>query len=243
MHIEYTTDSYQSPRSGVFLLYGLVIFLFLLFVLRFWYLQVLRGDYYSRVAHDTRTRTERLYATRGIIQDVHGRLLAENRPAYYLTLVREDCEDIPATLAQISQWTDIPLDQLQTKLQQGRKSGKIFEPVVLAVDVPFEQVLAIEQELFRWPGVAVETRQRRYYPQAELFAHIMGYVSEANDEEIKADEELRMGDIVGKQGLEFILEKRLRGTKGSNSLEVDALGRPLTKNQEVPPVPGENITL
>ena len=243
MHIEYSTDSYQSPRTGVFLLYGLVIFLFLLFVLRFWYLQVLRGDYYSRVAHDTRTRTELLYATRGVIQDVHGRLLAENRPAYYLTLVREDCEDTPATLAQISQWTDIPLDQLQAKLQQGRKSGKIFEPVVLAVDVPFEQVLAIEQQLFRWPGVAVETRQRRYYPQADLFAHIMGYISEANDEEIKADEQLRMGDIVGKQGLEFILEKRLRGTKGSNSLEVDALGRPLTKKQEIPPVPGENITL
>ena len=243
MHIEYSTDSFQPPRSGLFLLYGLVIFLFLLFVLRFWYLQVLRGDYYSRVAHDTRTRSERLYATRGVIQDLKGRLLAENRPAYYLTLVREDCQDIPATLAQVSQWADIPLDQLQLKYQQGRKSGKIFEPQVIAADVPFEQILKIEQELFHWPGVAIEVRQRRYYPQSDLFAHILGYVSEASEDEIKADDKLRMGDIIGKQGLEFVMEDRLRGIKGTNSLEVDALGRPLGKHQEEPPVAGTNLTL
>ncbi|MDR2075441.1 MAG: penicillin-binding protein 2 [Desulfovibrio sp.] len=228
---------------GQFLLYALVVFLFLLFVLRFWYLQVLHGEYYSRVAHDTRTRSERVYANRGIILDARGRLLAENRPAYYLTLISEDCPDIPATLAQVSQWLDIPPDQIRIKYRQGRKEGKFFEPLVLAADVPFERILQIEPQLFLWPGLTVETRQRRYYPQGELFAHILGYVAEANGEELKADEELRLGDIVGKQGIEYMQEKRLRGIKGANILEVDALGRPLTKYQKALPKAGVNLTL
>ncbi|MDR1360035.1 MAG: penicillin-binding protein 2 [Deltaproteobacteria bacterium] len=243
MRAEVCTEEYQPPRAGQFLLYALAAFLFLLFVLRFWYLQVLHGEYYSRVAHDTRTRSERVYATRGIILDSQGRLLAENRPAYYLTLISEDCPDIPATLAQVSQWTDIPPDLVRTKYQQGRKEGKFFEPVVLAMDVPFARIMQIEPQLFLWPGLAVETRQRRHYPQAELFAHILGYVAEANVEELKADEDLRLGDIVGKQGIEYVQERRLRGLKGLNILEVDALGRPLLRRQERSPKAGNNISL
>ncbi|MDR2161190.1 MAG: penicillin-binding protein 2 [Desulfovibrio sp.] len=243
MRIEVAADGYQPPRRGLMLLQGLVIFLFLLFVLRFWYLQVLHGDFYSRVAHDTRTRSERVYATRGIILDTKGRLLAENRPAYYLTLIGEDCPDIPASLAQISQWADIPLEQVQMKYQQGRRGGKSFEPLVLAADLPFERIVQIEPQLFLWPGLKVETRQRRYYPQGELFAHVLGYVAEANDEELRQDDSLRLGDIVGKQGLEYVREKSLRGVKGSSGLEVDALGRPLAKHQDKPPLAGTNLTL
>lgn len=243
MAIEIGTDGYQAPRTGLFLLYGLTAFFFLIFVLRFWYLQILHGEDYAKKAHANRTRQERVYATRGIILDNKGRLLAENRPAYVLTLIREDCPDIPATLAQVSQWTGAPLSVIQAKFQQDATRVKSFQPQIVATDIPFEKITDIEGHIFQWPGLAVETRQRRYYPHGPLFAHILGYVADANEKELKADEKLALGDIVGKQGLELMLEKRLRGTKGQNSVEVDVLGRQLNKRQVEPPLAGENITL
>lgn len=241
--IEIGSEGYHPPKHGLFLLYGLVALLFLLLLLRFWYLQILHGDDFSRKAYANRTRQERIYATRGIILDRNGELLAENRPAYVLTLVRKDCPDIPATLAQVSLWTGAPLSAVRAKYTQDAQRVKSFQPQIVATDVPFEKVAEIEQEIFQWPGLSVETRQRRYYPQGPLLAHILGYVADANEKELKADDVLSLGDIVGKQGLELVLEKRLRGSKGQNSVEVDVLGRQLKKYRTVPSVAGENITL
>ncbi|MDL2279661.1 penicillin-binding protein 2 [Desulfovibrio sp. OttesenSCG-928-G11] len=243
MAIEIGSDGYQPPRTGLFLLYFLVAFIFLLFVLRFWYLQILHGEEYAQKANANRTRTERVYATRGIIVDLHGRLLAENRPAYVLTLIREDCPDIPATLAQVSQWTGIPLSQMQAKFAQDAARVKSFQPQIVATDIAFEKVTEIEERIVQWPGLAVETRQRRYYPLSLLFAHILGYVADAGEKDLKADEKLALGDIVGKQGLELVLEKQLRGAKGQNIVEVDVLGRQLNKRREEPPKAGENVRL
>ncbi|MDL2316410.1 penicillin-binding protein 2 [Desulfovibrio sp. OttesenSCG-928-A18] len=243
MAIEVGSDGYQPSRIGLFLLYGLVAFLFLLFILRFWYLQILRGEEFAQKAHANRTRQERIFATRGVIFDAKQRLLAENRPAYVISLIREDCPDIPATLAQVSQWTGAPLSVIQAKFQQDSQRIKSFQPQIIATDVPFEKVTDIEQQIFQWPGLSVETRQRRYYPHGPLFAHILGYVADAGEKELRADDQLALGDTVGVQGLELVLEKRLRGKKGQNSVEVDVLGRQLEKRQEVPPQAGENITL
>ena len=243
MNIEVGTDGYQPSRIGLIFLYSLVGVLFLLVVLRLWFLQMLHGEEYAQKAQANRTRQERIYATRGIILDRKGELLAENRAAFVLTLIREDCPDIPATLAQVSLWTGTPLPLLQSKFQQDSMRVKSFQPQIIATDIPFEKVAEIERQVFRWPGLSVQTRQRRYYPHGYLFAHILGYVADASEKELKADEKLALGDIVGKQGLELVLEKRLRGTKGQNIVEVDVLGRQLDKHQEEPPLAGENITL
>lgn len=243
MDIEVSNEGFQPPRSGVMLLYGLVIFLFLLFVLRFWYLQMLSGDDFARQALANRTRQQQIYATRGIIVDAKGVLLAENRPAYCLALTREDCPDIPATLAQVSQWTDTPLPLLRTKFEQDKDSVPSFAPQLLITDIPFDQVINIEHQLYQWPGVSIVTRQRRFYPHGPLFAHILGYVAEADPAEVNKEEGITLGDRIGKLGLEQVLEKRLRGTKGSNIAEVDAHGRQLDKIQQEPPIAGENTTL
>ena len=243
MAIDVASEGYQPPKLGILLLYSLVALIFLLFVLRFWYLQILHGEEFAQKANANRIRLERVYATRGIIFDLHGRLLAENRPAYALSITREDCPDIPATLAQVSQWTSIPLPALRARFMQDRLRVKSFHPQIIATDVPFEKILDIEQKIHQWPGLSVETRQRRYYPHGPLFAHVLGYVAEANEQELREDSRLALGDIVGKQGLELVMENFLRDTKGQNSVEVDALGRPLNRRPQEPPQAGENLRL
>ncbi len=238
--IEVAGEGYQVPRTGVALLYGCVAIIFLVFVTRFWYLQMLRGDEFTRLADSNRTRVEQVFASRGVIQDVTGKLLAENRPAFGLSIIPEDCFDISATLTQISAWTGVPLDLVQGEF---RAHMRPFEPQLLVSGLEFEQVAQIEQELYQWPGVYIEARQRRFYPKADLFAHILGYVSEANEKEIEQDEALSMGDLVGKSGLEIKFESVLRGKKGRNVVEVDAIGRQLLRTCEVQPLAGKSLTL
>lgn len=244
MKIRLDSEGFQPPRYGLLLLQAMVVLFFCVFALRFWYLQIHRGEEFDRKSQDNHLRQERIHATRGLVRDAGGMLLADNRPAFGLTLVREDCRDIPATLAQVSQWMNIPLDQLTAKYQiDRRKKVKPFEPILLIPDMTFEQVAMVESQLFRWPGLEIEIRSKRTYPYRNTFAHILGYVAEANERELQADSYLSLGDTVGKQGLEFVLERSLRGQKGKFNVEVDVLGRALGKTLMEDTLSGENVRL
>lgn len=243
MKIEVDTEGYQPRKGGLVLLLSLVGLLFFTFVIRFWYLQIHRGDEFAQQAQANRLRQEWLYASRGVIRDVNGVMLAENRPAFGLALIREDCRDVSATLAQVSAWVGIPQEQLEARFQQDRRKIKPFEPILLLSDMSFEQVARIEGQLMHWPGLEIVTRAKRFYPEGKEFSHILGYVAEANEKELADDPYLALGDTVGKQGIEYVFEQRLRGRKGLNSVEVDVLGRSLGKTLQEKPRNGENLQL
>jgi len=236
-------EGQQPPRSGLILLQCLVLGLFALFALRLWYLQIHRGEEFSRKARDNQLRREAIYAPRGLIRDREGRLVAVNEPAYALGLVREDVKDMQATLAQVSAWTGIPVQDLTQRVGHLRKRVKPFEPLILVQELPFELLARIEANTLFWPGLEIVVRPKRYYPQGPLLAHVLGYVAEVSEEELERDSTLAMGDLVGKNGMELILENRLRGAKGVQNLEVDATGRRLGEEVVTPPSAGENLTL
>jgi penicillin-binding protein 2 len=226
------------------LLQGLIITLFFVFAVRFWYLQIFKGEQFARQAFDNRIREERILAPRGLIRDKNGHILADNRLAYGLALTREDCPDIPSTLAQVSAWTGASLESLNAKYQQDlRNKAKPFEKLLLLTDIPFDLVARIESQLVYWPGLEIDIRSKRSYPETALFAHILGYVAEANEKEMETDKSLHLGDTVGKNGLEYVLEKYLRGQKGLYRLEVDVLGRSLGRELLEAPKSGEAARL
>ncbi len=241
--IELEIEDYQAPRLGLIFLHGLAAALFIVFVVRFWYLQVHLGQDFAREAMANHLRTERVYAPRGFLQDRNGLLLAENRPAFALALIREDCPDITTALLQVSQWADVPFSRLFTKYQQDLGKVKKFEPIIILPDMPFEMLAKVEAHIHQWPGLSIITRTRRHYPYGPLLAHILGYVAEANEKELAADQDLSLGDTVGKQGLELILENKLRGKKGLNKIMVDARQRVLFRRMVQPPQSGTSITL
>ena len=243
LKIQVESEGYQPPRGGVILLQVLVGLLFFVFVVRFWYLQMHRGAEFAQQAQNNRLRIERIFAPRGRIMDDQGKVLADNRTAYGLSLVREDCPDIPATLAQISAWSGIPLPQIWDKFRQDRFKVKSFEPLLMITDIDFDLVARIESEIYAWPGLEIVVRTKRSYPEKDLFAHVLGYVAEANEQEMAADSALAMGDLVGKQGLELELEKQLRGRKGLYDVEVDAQSRVLGKFLREEPRGGKEIRL
>ena len=243
MKIHVDSEGYQPRKEGLLLLQCIVGLFFCLFVTRFWYLQVHKGDEFTRQSRENRLRGELVYAARGGIRDVNGELLAENRTAFGLALTREDCRDVPATLAQVSEWTGVPLERMVAKFHQDSQKAKPFEPILLLSDLSFDKVVHMEARLLFWPGLQIVTHSKRAYPYADIFAHILGYVAEANVKELEADPSLSLRDTIGKQGIEYMLDSRLRGRKGRYSVEVDVLGRSLGRSLTESPQNGETVSL
>ncbi|EPR32777.1 penicillin-binding protein 2 [Alkalidesulfovibrio alkalitolerans DSM 16529] len=236
-------DGASAPRSGLVLLQVLVVGLFCLFAIRLWYLQIHKGEFYSEKARDNRLRHESMYAPRGLIRDRLDRLLSWNEPAYALAVVREDVRDMDATLAKVAQWTGIPREEIDRIYEKGRRRTKSFEPLILATDMAPELLARAEANVFRWPGLEIVVKPKRFYPQNDLLAHVLGYVAEANEEELERDKGLSLGDSVGKRGIELVREQWLRGAKGLRQIEVDAAGRQLSSLVVRDPRSGNDMRL
>ncbi|MDR2744825.1 MAG: penicillin-binding protein 2, partial [Desulfovibrio sp.] len=243
LKIQVESERYQPPHNGLILLQFFIGILFFVLVTRLWYLQMQRGEEFARLSLENRLRQERVFAPRGRIMDRIGKIIADNRTAYGLSLVREDCRDIPATLTQISVWSGIPVSQIWEKYQQDRSKVKSFEPILMLTDISFDLLARIESEIFAWPGLEIVVRTKRNYPEKDIFAHVLGYVAEVNEKEMEEDSALITGDFVGKAGLELELEKQLRGQKGLFDVEVDAHGRALGKTLKKEPHGGREIGL
>ncbi|GFK95228.1 Peptidoglycan D,D-transpeptidase MrdA [Fundidesulfovibrio magnetotacticus] len=240
----YESDSgQQTPRGGLILLQALVLGLFCLFTLRLWYLQVHRGEHFSDLARENQMRQASIIAARGMILDRNGKALAVNEPSFALGLIREDCEDVQGTLRKVAEWTGLDYQVLLDTYIRGKKRSKPFEPLVLISNLSYELLAKIEANAVSWPGLEILIRHKRYYPDGMLMAHVLGYVAEANEEDLEKDSRLALGDHVGKQGLEYVLEQRLRGEKGLKQIEVDAYGREHDQHVLLEPRAGGNLKL
>ena len=236
-------EEYQPPRTGLILLQVLIILFFSVFTVRFYYLQILHGTEFSIQSQNNSWRNEYVSAPRGRILDLHGRILADNITSFGLSLVPDDVRDLNATLAQVSLWTAIPLSKIEERYRQERIKAKSFEPLLLISDINFDLVARIESELCYWPGLEIIVQGKRYYPEKDMFAHILGYVSVANEKELAKDSDLILGDNIGKSGLELTMDKRLRGKKGVRDIEVDSSGHMVSSVTRTDPQIGEDLTM
>jgi len=218
--------------------------LFCLLLLRLWYLQIINTEDYQERSVRNRTRVLPLEAPRGPIFDRNGRLLVGNRPAFGISVMRQDVENPQALLALLAQLLDINATTLEKRWQQG-KGLPIYRPVVLAEDVPrqfAERVLEHNTDL---PGVLVSVRPVREYLEKGSIAHVTGYLGEVTEAELSQDQgkNLQTGDVIGKVALEKTYENFLRGTKGLRRVEVDVRGKLLRPLEIEAPQPGQRVFL
>ncbi|WP_319582417.1 penicillin-binding protein 2 [uncultured Pseudodesulfovibrio sp.] len=239
----YNESEQQAPRSGLILLQALILGLFCLFAVRLWYLQIHRSEAYQAQALENQLRQESIPSPRGLIRDRNGDLLAVNEPAYALGIIREDCPDVDRLVHQIAVWTGKDYFELKTLYNKNRKRVKPFEPLIVVPDLTFAQLALVETNKLRWPGLEIQFRPRRLYRYGNLLAHVLGYVAEADEEDMSKRPELALGDYVGKQGIELMLEDRMRGNKGLTQYQVDVNGRRLKERILKHPQAGHEISL
>lgn len=226
-----------------FAVLGVVIVLVLgALLVRLWSMQIISGESFAAQSENNRIREVTIPAARGRIFDAKGRPLVVNRPTLAVTVAPAAAKD-KAMLARLSTLlnmtvADIGRHMASTKLQA-------LQPRVIAIDVPLKAVSYISEHADLFPGVAVQTIPVREYPDGQLAAHILGYVGEISDAEMKTSDfkNYALGDVVGKAGVEREYESVLQGEKGYQRLEVDAKGRVRAVLDRREPVPGRDIKL
>ena len=220
---------------------GLCLLLFAILLGRMMYLQLWRGDYYTKQSDGNRLRQSRIIAPRGLIFDKDGKELVNNLPGYAVVLQKQ-ADYKPETLEHISGLLHIPVADIKKKIKE---SQNYYEPIMLKSDLTLEMVTKIEEQCRYMPEVMLSVQPIRNYPYKELAVHALGYVGEVSSYEIEKGlfKNVTQGSIVGKSGLEKSYDKILRGEDGSFMEEVDVAGNVVKHYDSVQPVPGKNLQL
>ncbi len=215
-----------------------------LLIIRLFYLQVVGGEKYLKLSANNCIRLQKIDAPRGLIFDRNGELLVDNRPSFDVSIIPNDAKPIDATLAKLAAYTHIPESELEEKLKK-KKSFSVYQPVLLKPDVGRDMLAAIEVNWFDLPGVVVEVNPIRHYINAQMAAHLIGYMGEINSKELKSGvfPKKKRGDYIGKLGVERSFEDILSGREGGRQIEVNSSGRVVHVLKTVPAEPGHNIYL
>jgi penicillin-binding protein 2 len=209
------------------------------------YLQILQGTRNRELADENRIQLIPKRPERGTILDRKGRVLAGSQFSYsvFVWPNAQKRPQWPQTVQRLSQLLGIPKDEIQTKVKKAGINSPSLVRVARGID--FSQVVALEEHRSELAGVEVDEEAIRYYPHGEVAAQVLGYIGEITGEELdkRADQGYRLGDVIGKIGVEESYESELRGTWGGQQVEVDGAGRIVQVLGEKPSKPGKNIQL
>jgi len=222
----------------------IIIFFFALAITRLWFLQVQQGDYYNLLADSNRVRSIEIAAPRGNIYDRKGREIVTNRPSFNVVWIRENNKINDEWLKRLTLLLRVDATTLLEKIRK-MAGGPGHIPVRLAEDIDWETVARIENNRMYLPDIKIEVVPLRIYHYGNLASHLIGYMGEINKAELdKADKTLYKGsDLIGKMGLERLRETDLRGEKGHDNMEVNALGFEQENLKGDEPLPGKDMYL
>lgn len=229
---------------------GLLVMAFVALAGAFFRAQVLQNEEYVLQSETNRLREVPLPGARGTIYDRSGEIIAENLPGYTVSILSPTEDSLKSALRTLSKV--IPIDSLQQEFVVRRFRRTKPRPTVIFNDASFQVVSVLEERRVEFPGLIIQSSPKRYYPDGEAMAALVGFTGEISDEELANDRYVgyKAGQQVGKQGLEKEYESQLRGKEGRRFVEVDARNRVVRDNgvraeeqPEAPPPLRTNIDM
>lgn len=221
---------------------ALMMVVFGVAAVRLYYLEIVRGPELRELADRNRIRIRRLPAPRGLVYDRRHRPLVDTLPSFNAVVVPEDSDNLSRTVERLEKL--LGGDGVAAELAAADEEGRPpYEPVTVKERLDWPQVVALETHQLELPGVSLESVPVRHYRYGPLAAHLLGYVGEVDRNNLVRLANYRMGDMIGKFGLERGWEPFLRGAAGGQEVEVDAVGRRLRVLREIPDHPGQSVVL
>lgn len=211
-------------------------------LLRLWIIQGLNGSKYLAEAEENRIKEVELAAPRGIIYDRQKRMLVKNRLAIGLAVEPAAFKN-ERLLRKLSKTLNMPLKEIKAVIASKRFSA--ITPRVIKRDLPLSTLAFIKEHQEEFKGVEIKEEAVREYPYGSLAAHVLGYVGEISSEELKAKNKTAYGpaDLIGKEGVEKQYEDVLRGAKGREFVEVNAVGSVVRLINKQEPEAGNSVVL
>lgn len=236
----------REPKSfwGFYLA---VLIVFFALVSQLLNLQISHGTFNRLLAEGNRVRAREILAPRGIIYDQHGQSLVANEASFVLQLYPVDLprnqNDRESFYENLSAITQISVNEIKDKIKE--KNLSATDPVVLKENIDRDTALLLGTKIINLPGVVMATNPVRHYQDIAGLSQVIGYIGKVTDAELKADRNnnLRMNQETGKDGLEKTYDQFLQGKNGVNEVEVDAHGQAQRSLSNLAPAPGYNLVL
>ena len=186
------------------------------------FLQVISHDELTTRAERQRSRSIKVQPKRGEILDRHGRILAYSVDGDAVWAVPREIDDAPGVTAQLCGVLDCP-DEERAVIEARLAGSGEFAYVRRQVPPDMAKRVA-ELDL---TGVFFLPESRRYYPNGQLAAHVLGYVGIDNQ---------------GLGGIEFAYDSEIKGREGLSFTQIDARERAFSR-LERPPTTGATLEL
>ena len=209
------------------------------------WLAVFEGETYQLRAQANRIQDRLIPPRRGWIVDRQGKPIAMNRPDYRLELRPAEVEDLDTTLVAIRAVLDIDLAE-DARIRDDVRTQPSFMPVVVRQNLSWREFSACNVRLATLPGVTPVQSFSRFYPEADHFAHLVGYVGAPTPEQYREQKNpllIYPGFRIGKDGIERFADKQLRGTAGSSRVEMTARGELVRELGTNADTPGDTLRL
>ncbi len=222
----------------------IILMVFSILILRLWFLQVVNGSVYRARSENNRIRLQSMPSFRGVIRDRSGKILVDNRPSYDLYAIPEEIHDSKTLFRRLASLGDFDTASMTEKIKEAA-SGYPFKPVCLKRDISRKELAVLETRRFDLPGVMIKVRPQRNYFYGDLAAHVLGYLGEINEKQLKSGKfpDVKSGDLIGKTGIEGKWQEWLNGERGGEQVEVDAAGRRIKVLSRKPPISGADVCL
>ena len=258
-------NNLQPWRIIVFFL--LIVIVLVVFIGRLFTLQIIQGPQWLAQAEDNRTEVINMPASRGVIYDRNGTVLARNIASYNVVLTAANMPDDEAEVQEIfrllSDLLDMPVnggelspenpyvpcisDHGIAEIAEYGETATPYQAVKVKCDIDKDLAMVIQEKSMDWPGVTVEIQPIRDYPTGSLTSSIVGFlgpIPAAQESEFRAKGLVPNRDKVGYAGLELQYQDLLAGKNGTRQVEWDVAGQVLrTVGEVTPPDSGSNLQL
>jgi penicillin-binding protein 2 len=209
--------------------------------------QIIQNEDFTLRSNSNRLRAITIPAARGAIYDRNGVPIAETVTTYSLFLEALPPHETEVVLGRLRERLALSDSAVAAMLEERRKEPR--KPLPVAKDLGFDQVSWIEEHRLELPGIHIDEIPLRRYPHGEAVAHLVGYVGEISERELADSVHwpgYRMGQMVGKSGIERQYDRVLGGEDGERYVEVDARGKvigTLAPSESKEPIAGHDIRL
>lgn len=210
------------------------------------WISVAENEHYKLLSESNRVQMRLIPPRRGWIVDRHGQPIAINRSDFRVDIIPDRLVDRERVVGELTELLALPSEEVQ-RIKEGLDRAAGYQPVPVAENLSFEKYAAVAVRLTEMPGVAPLRSFSRFYPEGAGVAHLVGYVGTPNKEEYEAENKspllITPGYKIGKDGIEKVLEKRLRGRPGAARVEVTARGKLIRELETLPDRSGHILPL
>ena len=220
-----------------------VISLFLLYMVKLYQVQVSSHEYYTVKSDSNRIKIRPIQATRGIIYDRKGNILADNISTFNLIVKKElivSKKDFLDKLGKLIILDENMIDNINSQYKNRR-----LKDITIIEDISLDDYSKIAVDQYILPIIELSPRSKRRYNSPKSISHLMGYVGKVSNDDLESSVvKIHEGMTeIGKLGVERFYQNILSGQPGFEKLETDAKGEVIRVLEKREPTRGRDVVL